>query len=102
MEISVTPALSDEDAEIVEGELLGISGELGIEDIDIAGAAAEGADTCDSFELFYLDDQPDDEPLRGFAKEILGEFEDRRSKDWLSKEFKSLESRVGRIQLRLG
>lgn len=102
MLIQFSPTLSDQDAELLEGELLDVAGELGIDDIDIAGCVTEGEETFDSLDLFYTDDQPDDEQLRGFAKEILGEFEDRRSGGDLSKDFQALEARVGKIQLKLG
>jgi len=96
-----SPALSDEDAELLEIELGSIADELGIEGIDIARLGEEGDDHLTMLDLFY-EDQDDDEQLAKFSEEILGEFERCQSEGRsFTKDFIPVRARVGRITIKV-
>ena len=100
MEIRLKPALSDDDAETLEGVLSDIASELEIDGADVAGCVdGEGEVPIGSLEIFY-EDRDDDAAPAGLAKDILAEF-DRVQSEGLDPELKKIVARVGRIELRI-
>jgi len=101
MEIKISAALTDEESELLEGELGGIVNELGLEGIEVWGIVWEDDNAITSVDICYEEaDRPDDDQLRSFVKQILGEFERIQSDGTsLTRAFRKVTARVGRIRL---
>lgn len=99
MEINISAALTIDEAELLELELLGIANELAIEAIDVARIEYEGDDLIRSIDIFYDDDKPDDRQLRKFAEQIIEQYGILQSRgSSQTREFRAVAARVGPIQ----
>jgi len=102
MFIDFVPRLSEDDAELLELELISIIDELRIPGIDIVLAAEDRAEVFEMLTLDYKDEKKDDERLRRHGVAILEDFERRQSEGKpLTMAFSPVLARVGRIQLKL-
>lgn len=75
MRIEYTPALRDEELEMLENELLLLADELRLGDLDVTPVADRA---IPAFDIFYGDGRPEDAALRAGAERLVVEFNARR------------------------